>query len=247
MTTIEPGWYVDYQNPKQMRYHDGSAWTDHVHVDRKNLPAAPVPTRAVPPMPPAATAHAAPVANAEVSSKYSSTDLMSMVVVGIFVGLIFGGALFNGLGAITPVTEYPGTVDRIEIEFSSTGSGVSRRSHVLSGSADGWVDWRIVNEDAYRLLDEQGYPQDVIVAVGHWTGSPERITGTSFLVDHQTTGARVVWAAAIGLVGLAAIFAGILIGRVKPKGLLGAVVFLASFFGPGSWLGYQLFQFFQSA
>jgi len=38
----EPGWYVDYENPKQMRYHDGAAWTDYVHGDRKNLPGAPV-------------------------------------------------------------------------------------------------------------------------------------------------------------------------------------------------------------
>lgn len=259
---IEPGWYVDDENPKQLRYHDGSAWTEHIHTQHINtdhvntdhmnteLPTAPAPARATPPMPPSSTEHNSPVSTTGARSAPTSTDLISICVLGVFVGLMFGGFLFNGLGAITPVTDYAGTVERIEIEYStaSSNSGTGRRaSYVLSGSTADSADWRIVNEEAYRVLEAEGYPQDVVVSIGAWTNSAERVVGDSFIVDHQSTGARIGWAVALAVIGLSALVATVLIGRSRSGGAIKAAVFLVSFFGPGSWLGYQLFQWFQSA
>ncbi len=231
---IEPGWYVDYENPKQMRFHDGTVWTDHVHADRKNLPPAPV--AATSPTPD----------DTERTGSVGST-LFSFGVLGLFVGLMFGGFLFNGIGSITPVTEFAGTVERIEVEFSSSSNGSNRTSYVLSGSTDGGGDWRIVDEDAYRVLEVEGYPQDVVVAIGDWSDSPERVIGASFTIDHQSTNARIGWGAVLGVIALFSIAGAFVIGRAKSGGVVAALVFLVALFGPGTWLGYQAFQWVQSA
>ncbi len=234
----EPGWYVDYENPKQMRFHDGTAWTHHVHADRKNLPPSPVVAAPV--------AQADPVQGADDSQSSILVTVAGIAFIGAFVGLMFGGFLFNGIGSITPLTEHRGTVERIEVDYSSTGSTTSRRSYVISGSTEGGGDWRIVDEDAYRVLEVEGYPQDVIVSMGDWSDSAERVVGTSFTIDHQSTGARIGWGIALGAMALAALAGAIGIGRSKSGGLLGALVFTIAFFGPGTWLGYQAFQWVQS-
>lgn len=238
MNTIEPGWYVDYQNPNQMRFHDGTAWTEHVHAGHKNLPPAPV--AITPPMP----GDAAPT-----NTGARSTNLISVAVVGVFVGLLFGGFLFNGAGSLTPTTEHAGTLENIRIDYSnaSGASPDSRRSHILSGSTEAGADWRIVDEEAYRVVEAEGYPQDVVVAIGDWTGTAERVTGASFTVDHQTTGARLGWGAVLGAIGLASLAGSVLIARSKSTGVPEALLFLVALFGPGAWLGFQAFQWVQSA
>ncbi len=231
---IEPGWYVDYQNPKQMRFHDGDAWTDHVHADRKNLPPAPV-------------AVAVPVIDDNESQAPAASTFFSFAVLGMFVGLMFGGFLFNGIGSITPVTEYSGTVERIEVEFSNSTNATNRTSYVVSGSTEGGGDWRIVDEDAYRALEAEGYPQAVVVSTGDWSDSAERVVGESFVVDHQSTNARVGWGIVLGLMAIASLAGAIAIARAKSGGIIVALVFLVVLFGPGTWLGYQAFQWVQSA
>ena len=231
---IEPGWYVDYQNPKQMRFHDGTAWTEHIHGDRRNLPSAPTPI--TPPMP-----------GAPKATTTRGADLLGLAVIGLFVGLMFGGFLFNGIGSITPTTEYRGTAESIEIEFSRSSSGVDRRTYVLEGSTEGGGDWRIVDEDAYRVLEVEGYPQEVVVAIGAWSDSAERVVGASFEVDHQSTGARIGWGSVLGLIAVGSLVGAVFIGRAKSGGVWGALVFLLALFGPGAWLGFHAFQWVQSA
>lgn len=230
---IEPGWYVDHQNPEQMRYHDGTTWTEHVNADRKNLPSAPTPI--TPPMP-----------GAPEAAKTRRADLLGLAVIGLFVGLMFGGFLFNGIGSITPTTEYRGTVESVEIEFSRSGEGLDRRIYVLEGSTEGGGDWRIVDEDAYRVLEAEGYPQEVVVAIGDWSDSAERVVGASFEVDHQSTGARIGWGTVLGLIAVASLVGAVFIGRAKSGGLWGAPVFLFALFVPGTWLGFHAFQWVQS-
>lgn len=233
----EPGWYVDYENPKQMRYHDGALWTDYVHADRKNLPAAPVA--------PAAVQDTLAAADAPAQDA-PWVRLVSAAVLGLFVGFMLGAFIFNGLGAITPTTETAGTVERIEIDFSQNSSSTNRRSYVLTGTTAAGEPWRIVDEDAYNVLDREGYPQPVTLAIGDWTDTPERVTGQSFVVDHQTTGARIGWAAIIGFIALAGLVAAYFTARAKSGGPLAAILFLVFLLGPGSWLGYQGVQWIQS-
>lgn len=246
----EPGWYVDYEDPNRMRYHDGNAWTEHVHSPSVADSASPgdaapatsptdgaaVPENAIP-------QHSAA---ADATKDGPLVKVLSFSVIGLLVGFMFGAFLFNGLGAITPTTETTGTVERLDIEFSRSSGSSNRRSYIVLGTTVDGDDWRIVDEDAYNVLQAEGYPQPVSLAMGDWTGTPERVTGRSFVVDHQTTGARVGWAVVIGLVGLGSIVAAFFIARSKSGGPLGAIVFLVSTLGLGAWLGYQGVQWIQS-
>ena len=232
----EPGWYVDHQNPGQWRYFDGTAWTDHVQ---------PMPT-AAPPSAGAGTGAGPPIPDTETTRKTTRGDLLGLAVIGLFVGVMFGGFLFNGIGAITPTTDYAGTVERVDIEYSRASDGLDRRIYVLEGSTDGGGDWRIIDEDAYRVLEAEGYPQDVVVAMGDWSDSAERVTGASFTVDHQSTGARIGWATALGVMAVASLVGAFFIARGRSGGVLGALVFLIALSGPGAWLGFQAFQWVQS-
>ena len=170
----------------------------------------------------------------------------SFAVLGLLIGFMLGAFLFNGLGAITPTTETSGTVNRIEVEFSHSTSTTNRRSYVLSGTTAAGDPWRIVDEDAYNVLDREGYPQPVTLAIGDWTNTPEKVIGQSFVVDHQTTGARMGWAAMIAFIALGSLVGAYFIARARSAGALAALVFLVFVLGPGAWLGYQGVQWFQS-
>ena len=177
---IKPGWYVDYENPKQMRYHDGAVWTDYVHADRQNLPGAPF----------ASAVQDVVVGDTAVKQDAPWVKLAGFVMLGLFVGLVLGLFMFNGVGAITPTTEAAGTVERIDIEITSSTNATNRRTYVLLGTTSAGESWKIVDEDAYNTLQSEGYPQPVTLAIGDWTGTPERVTGNTFVVDHQSTGPR---------------------------------------------------------
>ena len=233
---IKPGLYVDYENPKQMRYHDGAVWTDYVHADRQNLPGAPF----------ASAVQDVVVGDTAVKQDAPWVKLAGFVMLGLFVGLVLGLFMFNGVGAITPTTEAAGTVERIDIEITSSTNATNRRTYVLLGTTSAGESWKIVDEDAYNTLQSEGYPQPVTLAIGDWTGTPERVTGNTFVVDHQSTGARVGWAAAIGFIGVASLASAFFIGRSKSGGSLVALAFLVCVLGPGSWLGYQAAQWIQS-
>lgn len=237
----EPGWYVNYENPNQMRYHDGQAWTDHVHDDRKNLPAAPV----APGMPPAVQDSGVE----EAAPKQDPAWVKAIIypLVGILCGLMIGGLLFNAIGAITPVTETSGTVRQLDVDFSVGTSSTNRRSFIISGTTAAGDDWEIVDENAYNVLQSEGYPQPVTLAIGDWTGTPERVVGASFAVDHQSTGARIGWG--VMLLVSAMICAGAIWGvaRNKNGGAVPALLFGFFLLGPGTWLGFQAFQWFQSS
>lgn len=232
----EPGWYVDYENPKQMRYHDGAVWTGHVHDDRKNLPAAPVPPAVQDTI----------VYDPEAQQRSLASRMANLAIVGLFVGFMLGAFIFNGVGAITPTTETSGTLERIEIEYSTSSNSRNRQTHVLSGTTAAGEPWRIADEDAYNIVQSQGYPQSVTLAMGDWTGTPERVSGRSFVVDHQTTNARIGWAAMIGGIAVLSLVAAFFIARAKSQGPWVALAFLVSVLGPGAWLGYQGVQWIQS-
>lgn len=231
--TTAPGWYPDYEDPSRRRYYDGSQWTEHVHGSEPAEPAATQDTSAATP--------ATPQKETGIAAK-----LASFAVIGIFAGLVLGLFLFNGIGAITPTTEMNGTVERIEIEFSRSSSSTNRRSHVLEGTTEDGTEWRIYDEDAYNVLQSEGYPQPVVVAMGDWTGTAEKVSGRSFEVDHQTTGARIGWSIMLGLIGVSSLVAAFFIGRAESGGALAAAVFLGLLAIPGVWLGYQAAQWVQS-
>lgn len=238
----EPGWYADYEDSSQLRYHDGTDWTEHVHASQL---AAVEPTA----FEPAAIDNRAEPASVDSSDAVQDplwVKMISFPLLGLFGGLMFGGLFFNALGAITPVTESAGTVERITIEYDRSAGQQTRESYVLFGSIADGEDWRISDEDAYNTLQSEGYPQPVTVAIGDWTGTAERVTGASFDVNHQSTGGRVGWGVMMALATL--IVAGIsaLIGRSKSGGAVPAVIFAVFLLGPGSWLGFQAFQWFQS-
>lgn len=237
----DPGWYDDYEEPARLRWYDGAAWTEHV---------SPKPSGAADATPPVAGA-AAPEADPAASrvGKPASTGSMiaSMLFLGVFFGLVLGGCIFNGAGAITPVTVEQATLEDIEFDIS-TGSnqGTSpRRTYTISGTTESGREWRIVSQDAYEIVEREGWPQPVEVAIGDWTDTAERVTGASFEVDHQTTAARLGWGAAIVVLALAGITATVMMARRSP-GALGAAIFAVAYFVPGVWLGYIGTQWIQS-
>jgi len=233
---IEAGWYPDYEHAAQLRYHDGAQWTEHVHV----APLAEAP----PPIEP-------PVVDQVIESPAPKQDAawvraISFPLAGLFCGLILGGFLFNAIGAITPVTETTGTVERLDIEYSQSSGTQNGESYVLFGSTVDGDPWRIVNEDAYNVLQSEGYPQQVTLFIGDWTDMPERVVGTSFDVNHQTTGARIGWGLMLAISALIVAVVTALIARGKNSGAVSALLFAFFLLGPGTWLGFQAFQWIQS-
>lgn len=236
----DAGWYDDYEDPTRLRWYDGNTWTEHLSPKQGAAAAADAP-------PPAAVAAAEPARAMAGKSASKGSLVASMLFLGLFFGLVLGGCIFNGAGAITPVTVEPGTLRDIEIDIS-TGSnqGTSpRRTYYISGTTESGREWQIASEDAYNAVEREGWPQPVEVAIGDWTETAERVTGASFEVDHQTTGAKIGWGATIVVLGLAGIVATAMMARRSP-GLLGAAVFAASYFVPGAWLGYIATQWVQS-
>lgn len=234
--TTAPGWYPDYEDPSRQRYYDGTQWTEHVHASEPAVASSP-------PAVAQDTTDTAATAKKEASL---AAKLANFAVIGIFVGLVLGLFLFNGIGAITPTTEMSGTVERIEVEFNQSSSSTNRRSYVLEGTTEDGTEWRIYDEDAYNVLQSEGYPQPVVVAMGDWTGTAEKVTGESFVVDQQTTGARIGWAIMLGLIGVSSLVAAFFISRAKSGGALAAATFLGLLAIPGVWLGYQAAQWVQS-
>ena len=172
-------------------------------------------------------------------------DLVGLVVIGLFVGILPGGFLHNVLGAWTPLDVREGTLTSLEVEFSSsTSTGSADRSYVLSGTTVGGEQWRIVDEDAYRIAETQGYPQPVRVGVGAWTGNAERVDGDGWAADQQGAANRYGMGALFAGSVLVALVAAFFIGRSR-KGWLGSGLFLVGVLG-GAVLGNVLFGWIQS-
>lgn len=188
-----------------------------------------------PPMPPAS------YASDGVGSRWS--ELVSTCFLGWFVGLLLGGFVHNGLGALTPLTVEAGTVEGIEVQFDRRQSG--RQSYLLTGTTDAGTSWRIFDEDAYRALEREGYPQRVEVGIGDWTGNAERVTGETWIADQQTTTDRIALGAVIGLLAIGGLIATVFIAR-RRDGLLRAAGFVVSYFALGAWCGAQIFGWIQS-
>ena len=106
--------------------------------------------------------------------------------------------------------------------------------------------WRIVDEDAYGVLEAEGYPQSVVVGIGDWTDAAERVAGDTWEVDHQSTGARIGWALMLGFMGVLALAGSVLIAKVRAGGAAAAVAFLIGFGVLGNWIGFQAIQWIQS-
>ncbi len=191
-----------------------------------------------PPMPPQELATPTP------ASRWG--ELASICFIGWFVGLMLGGFVHNGLGALTPLRVEPGTVERLDIESSSGSRTSNRISRVLIGTTDDGEAWRIVDDNAYRTLEAEGYPQRVEVGIGEWTGNAERVVGESFVVDQQSTGSKIGLGVMIGLMALAGTLATYLLARGRRDGPLRAVGFAVSYFVVGAWCGEQLFGWFQA-
>lgn len=171
---------------------------------------------------------------------------ISFPLLGLFCGLLLGGFLFNAIGAITPVTETTGTAERLDIEYSHSSGTQKRESYVLSGTTVDGDPWRIVDEDAYNVLQSEGYPQQVTLFIGDWTDTPERVVGTSFDVNYQTTGARIGWGLMLAISALIVTAFTVVIANSKNNGAVSALLFAFFLLGPGTWLGFQAFQWFQS-
>ena len=237
-----PGWYPDYDNPDQLRYHDGERWTEHVHAGEQDSPVDHAQARE-------------PAAVQDTVAGEANPDgplwarMIVYPVLGLLAGAVLGIPLFNAVGALSPVTQHDGTVRSIDIEYSSSSSSSTRTSqpsYVISGTTESGQAWRIYDDTAYEVLQREGYPQPVTVAIGDWTGSAERVTGASFEVNHQTTGAKVGWgvaAAVLAVIGLAITWA---IARNKNGGVVQALVFFGFAAAPGVWLGFQAAQWVQS-
>ena len=177
------------------------------------------------------------------------SDVFSLLFIGWFVGLMLGGAVHNGLGAYTPLRVERGSVDRLEVDYSGTSTNGSTRrpSYVLHGRTAGGEPWRIVDEDAYRAVEREGYPQTVEVGIGSWTGNAERVEGATWSADQQSTGSRVFFGAMFGLLTLGGLATVVLLGRSRRYGLVGALVFAVAYFVLGSFTGEAVFGWFQSA
>lgn len=227
-----PGWYEDYEGSGQLRYHDGEQWTEHLHA-----------------------AHGAEVAPSgghepEISAMGDGpiARLFSLGILGVFVGVMFGGFLFNAAGTLTSTTEEAGTVERIDIEYSADRNRpiADNTRYVLEGSTESGIEWRIVSEEAYRQLEREGYPQQVTVAIGDWTGVAERVTGESWIVDHQTTNGRIGYGIVLALIGLGVLWGAWLAFRWDKGGPGAAAAFLFSVLVVGNWLGWIMFRWIQS-
>ena len=227
-----PGWYEDYEGSGQLRYHDGERWTDHLH--------------------PPATAAAEPASSAPASSEPAAEGpvarVLGVAIIGLLVGVLFGGFIFNVAGTLTPTTESPGTLERIDIEYSADRNrrvGDNER-HVLEGTTDTGTAWRIVSRDAYFQVQREGYPQPVTVAMGDWTGAAERVTGETWTVDHQTTAQRIGFGTAVALIALGILAGAWFIFRSASGGPAAVAAFLVSTLVIGNWLGWLMFRWIQS-
>ena len=125
-------------------------------------------------------------------------------------------------------------------------SSSARRTHYLSGTTASGTEWQIADEDAYNVVEREGWPQQVEVAIGDWTDTAERVTGRSFEVNHQTTGSKVLWGSMIVILGLVGLVATVQIARRSAAGVAGGLVFLIGYFVMGNWLGYVAVQWVQS-
>lgn len=220
----EPGWYPDPERGDLVRWFDGDTWSEHTQVRSQSSADDPP----------------------EQSGGPTLGSIASMAFLGAFIGLMFGGFLFNAIGSLTPVEEQPGTLQRIEIEYSQVGNERTNDSYVLMGATESGEDWRIVDEEAYDIVEAEGYPQPVTVAIGVWTGAAEQVRGETWEVDHQSTGSQVGLGAALGFLVLVGLLGTWITSRAKSTGLPGALVFLIFYFGAGGWLGYVGVQWMQS-
>lgn len=220
----DPGWYPDPERGDLVRWFDGAAWSEHTQASAEPATADPLDDRGGP----------------------SIGSVASVAFIGAFIGLMFGGFLFNAVGSLTPVEVQAGTVDGIEIEYSQVGNEATNDSYFISGTTESGETWQIADEDAYRVLESEGYPQAVTVSMGVWTGTAERVQGETWEVDHQSTGERVGWGIALGFLVLVGFLGTWITSRASSTGVPGALVFLIFYFGAGGWLGYVGVQWMQS-
>lgn len=106
MSAVQPGWYPDPSDPGRLRYHDGSAWTEHVHVSPPTTPPpTPTPTTA-PTM--SATPPVAPSRRSTVTFNAASTDRKPLPpplrYIRVILFLMAGYFFVTGIGAAAHFT-----------------------------------------------------------------------------------------------------------------------------------------------
>ncbi len=219
----QQGWYQDAQDGSLERWWDGQQWTEHT----RQQPAA------------ITTEHA------DASDKRSMSlpaTLALFVAFGTFVGLINGMFIFNSVSVLGPRTTSPGTITRLDLDFSPTGSGTNRLTHWVEGRFEDGSGWRFADKDLYEIADEEGYPFDVEVIQSAWTDDVVAVEGLSprgneIESSHGGNATGIMWA-----VGALIVTAGVLaatrpISRSEGGAIVG-LTFVLSFLVLGSTLGY---------
>jgi hypothetical protein len=234
----EANWYPDNQDPSILRYFDGDRWTDHTR-----------PLDTVGSQRDETTSPGADQSSENEREDSAISALLSIGFIGAFIGLMLGGALLNGLGSLSPITSQPGTLDRLELDISvsqSSSSTSSRRSYILGGRTDQGAPWQIVDDEAYAIVEAEGYPQRVTVDIADWTGKAVRVQTETWEVDRQSTGNRIAWIVAVAFMGVVGIIGTLITFKVTTRPVLNALIFAVGFFVVGNWLGYQAFAWMQS-
>lgn len=195
MTTPQPGWYHDEQNPGGLRWWDGAQWTDHRSAPQSAATYATAPPAAAPYSPtPYSSATLAPLKAPE-GTNWNTVWIWLIVII----------PLVPVLGLMT--------VDWAHLIDPNDRTGLSSMRFLFSpgyliAMVGGWVGYALCVWFAYRdwaELAARGVPKPF-----HWAwtflSSLVYIIGRSVVVRRRTgAGSAPLWAGILSLVVMLAI------------------------------------------